>query len=405
MQYTEIMVRYGELSTKGKNRKSFIGRLHGNVTKVLKDFPDLKLQPHRDRLHIKLNGTDATPVMDKLKRVFGIQTFSLSVKVSKDFEEVKKTAIEMMHEAYKPGDSFKVATKRSDHTYPLDTNQINLQLGDVICDEFPDIPVDVKHPDIKISVEVRQDGIYLSYLTIKGAGGLPVGTAGKAMLMLSGGIDSPVAGYYAMKRGVDIEMVHFFSPPYTSVQALNKAKELTSKLTVYGGNIKFIEVPFTEIQETIKNKVPEGYLMTVQRRFMLRLTDLIREKEGGLAIFNGEAVGQVASQTLESMAAINDVTTTPILRPVATMDKTEIIRVAEDIDTFDLSIQPFEDCCTIFAPPSPKTKPNMEKTREYESVLDIDGLIQRSMDGIKETIIEHGEHFMDNDQEEINDLL
>ncbi|WP_300558590.1 tRNA uracil 4-sulfurtransferase ThiI [Companilactobacillus sp.] len=405
MQYTEIMVRYGELSTKGKNRKNFIGRLHGNVTKVLKDFPDLKLQPHRDRLHIKLNGTDAQPIMEKLKRVFGIQTFSLSVKVSKDFEDVKKKAIEMMHEAYQPGDSFKVATKRSDHSYPLDTNQINLQLGDAICEEFPDIPVEMRRPDIKISVEVRQDGIYLSYLTVKGAGGLPVGTAGKAMLMLSGGIDSPVAGYLAMKRGVDIEMVHFFSPPYTSEQALNKAKELTSKLTVYGGNIKFIEVPFAEIQETIKASVPEGYLMTIQRRFMLRLTDMLREKEGGLAIFNGEAVGQVASQTLESMAAINDVTTTPILRPVATMDKTEIIKLAEDIDTFNLSIQPFEDCCTVFAPPAPKTRPGIEKTREFESVLDIDGLIKRAMDGVRITTIEHGDHFMEQDQKQINDLL
>lgn len=405
MEYTEIMVRYGELSTKGKNRKSFIDRLHGNVAKVLKDYPDLRMQPHRDRLHIKLNGVDAKPVMEKLKNVFGIQTFSLSVKVSRDFEDVKKTAVEMMHEAYKPGMSFKVGTKRADKTYELDTNQINLQLGDAICEAFPGIDVEMKRPDIKISVEVRQDGIYLSYLTVKGAGGLPVGTAGKAMLMLSGGIDSPVAGYLAMKRGVDIEMVHFFSPPYTSEQALNKAKELTSKLTAFGGNIKFIEVPFAEIQETIKSSVPEGYLMTIQRRFMLRLTDMIREKEHGLAIFNGEAVGQVASQTLESMAAINDVTTTPILRPVATMDKTEIIRLAEKIDTFNLSIQPFEDCCTVFAPPSPKTRPSIEKTRHFESVLDIDGLLQRAMDGIKITTIEHGDKFMESDQENISSLL
>ncbi|APU71625.1 tRNA uracil 4-sulfurtransferase ThiI [Companilactobacillus crustorum] len=405
MEYTEIMVRYGELSTKGKNRKSFIDRLHGNVAKVLKDYPDLKMRPHRDRLHIQLNGVDAKPVMEKLKNVFGIQTFSLSVKVSRNFEDVKQKAVEMMHEAYKPGMSFKVGTKRSDHTYELDTNQINLQLGDAICDAFPGIDVEMKKPDIKIFVEVRQDGIYLSYLTVKGAGGLPVGTAGKAMLMLSGGIDSPVAGYLAMKRGVDIEMVHFFSPPYTSEQALNKAKELTSKLTAFGGNIKFIEVPFAEIQETIKAGVPEGYLMTIQRRFMLRLTDLIREQENGLAIFNGEAVGQVASQTLESMAAINDVTTTPILRPVATMDKTEIIRLAEKIDTFNLSIQPFEDCCTVFAPPAPKTRPNIEKTRKFESSLDVDGLIQRSMAGIKITTIEHGDKFMESDQENISSLL
>ncbi|WP_099974624.1 tRNA uracil 4-sulfurtransferase ThiI [Lactobacillus terrae] len=405
MKYTEIMVRYGELSTKGKNRNSFIGRLHGNVTKVLKDYPELTIQPHRDRLHIQLNGLDAKPIMEKLKNIFGIQTFSLSIRVSKDFEEVKKTAIDMMHEAYEPGMTFKVGTKRSDHDYLLDTNQINLQLGDAICVEFPEIKVDLRKPDIKISVEVRHDGIYLSYLTVKGAGGLPVGTAGKGMLMLSGGIDSPVAGYFALKRGVEIEMVHFFSPPYTSEQALNKAKELTSKLTSFGGSIKFIEVPFAEIQETIKANVPEGYLMTIQRRFMLRLTDMIREQRGGLAIFNGEAVGQVASQTLESMAAINEVTTTPILRPVATMDKTDIIRVAENIDTFNLSIMPFEDCCTVFAPPSPKTKPNMEKTIKFESSLDIDGLIQRSLDNIKITTVEPGDTFMDSKQDEISSLL
>ncbi|MGR3742021.1 tRNA uracil 4-sulfurtransferase ThiI [Companilactobacillus sp. DQM5] len=405
MNYTEIMVRYGELSTKGKNRKDFISRLNGNVTKVLNGIDGLSIRPHRDRMHIQLNGADYEEVMTRLKKVFGIQTFSPSVKVSKNFEDVKEVALEMMKEVYKEGMSFKVNTKRSDHEYELDTNEINLQLGDYIYTNIPGISVEMRKPDIKLLVEVRQDGIYLSNQTIKGAGGLPVGTAGKAELMLSGGIDSPVAGYLAMKRGVEIEMVHFYSPPYTSENALKKAKELTGKLAAFSGPIKFIAVPFTEIQETIKSELPEGYLMTVQRRFMMRLTDLIREKNDGLAIFNGEAVGQVASQTLESMVAINDVTNTPILRPVSNMDKTEIIKIAEDIDTFNLSVQPYEDCCTVFAPPSPKTRPNLQKARDFEAKLDVDGLISRSLSGIVETTIMPGETFLDEKEEEFSELL
>ena len=232
-------------------------------------------------------------------------------------------------------------------------------------------------------VEIRIDGAYLSYETIQGAAGLPVGTSGKGMLMLSGGIDSPVAGYFAMKRGVEIEAVHFASPPYTSEQALQKAKDLTKKLAPYVGSIQFIEVPFTEIQEEIKNRVPQGYWMTITRRMMLRLTDAIREARHGLIILNGESLGQVASQTLHSMVAINEVTNTPIVRPVATMDKLEIIEVAEAIDTFELSVQPFEDCCTIFAPPQPKTRPRLDKVHQYEERLDIEGMMERAMAGLK----------------------
>ncbi|WP_019722971.1 tRNA uracil 4-sulfurtransferase ThiI, partial [Enterococcus mundtii] len=258
-----------------------------------------------------------------------------------------------------------------------------------------------RKPDIALRVEIRRDGAYLSYETIKGAGGLPVGTSGKGMLMLSGGIDSPVAGYFAMKRGVEIEAVHFASPPYTSEQALQKAKDLTVKLTPYVGKIEFIEVPFTEVQEEIKRVVPQGYWMTITRRMMLRLTDEIRRIRHGLVILNGESLGQVASQTLQSMVAINEVTNTPIIRPVATMDKLEIIEVAEQIDTFDLSIQPFEDCCTIFAPPQPKTRPRLEKVHQYEERLDIDGMIERALAGLKietihtETAKEQVEEFSD----------
>ncbi|MFD1319452.1 tRNA uracil 4-sulfurtransferase ThiI [Loigolactobacillus zhaoyuanensis] len=405
MEYTEIMVRYGELSTKGKNRRSFIDRLFGNVTKALHRFPALEIHARRDRLHVVLHGEDSAAVMTRLGQVFGIQNFSPSIRVERDMDQVRQTAIAMIKEQYQPGDTFKVNTRRSDHAFELDTNEMNTELGGVILDNIPGLTVRVHKPEITLRVEVRLDGIYLSSRTIKGAGGLPVGTAGRGMLMLSGGIDSPVAGYLAMKRGVAIQMVHFFSPPYTSTKALAKAKELTSKLAPYAGSIQFIEVPFTHIQETIKNKVPEAYLMTVQRRLMLRLTDKIREMHHGLAIFNGEALGQVASQTMESMVAINDVTTTPILRPVVSMDKNEIIKIAEDIDTFNLSIMPFEDCCTIFAPPAPKTRPNLEKTRVYEQLIDVEGLMAEAIAGIKMTEIKADEEFLAQDQSEIASLL
>ena len=405
MQYSEIMVRYGELSTKGKNRKNFIDRLGYNVRQALHEFPNLKIAAHRDRMHIQLNGEDSEKVMARLGQVFGIQNFSPSVKVERDVKKVQAMAIEMMKEKYRPGLTFKINTRRSDHKFKYDTNAMNDLLGGTILQAFDDIHVKMKDPDVTLRCEVRPDGIFLSYGKINGAGGLPVGTAGKAMLMLSGGIDSPVAGYLAMKRGVAIEMVHFFSPPYTSEQALNKAKQLTAKLAPYVGTIKFIQVPFTEIQETIKHEVPEGYLMTIQRRFMLRLAEKIAKMRKGLAIFNGEALGQVASQTLESMAAINDVTTMPVLRPVLSMDKNEIIEIAQKIDTFDLSIQPFEDCCTVFAPPAPKTKPRIDRAHQYEERLDVDGLIQRALDGIQITEINSSDEFMNANEESFAELL
>ncbi|MBK4830339.1 thiamine biosynthesis protein ThiI [Enterococcus faecium] len=377
------MVRYGELSTKGKNRKSFIMQLAQNVRQALKDFPEIKIHADRDRMHLLLNGADGQLVIPKLAKIFGIQNFSPSIRVEKDVEVLEQAVQDIMKEIYTGKETFKIIAKRSDHQFELTSNELNQTLGNAVFDIFPHIQVQMRQPDIPLRVEIRRDGAYLSYETIKGAGGLPVGTSGKGMLMLSGGIDSPVAGYFAMKRGVEIEAVHFASPPYTSEQALQKAKDLTAKLAPYVGTIHFIEVPFTKIQEEIKKSVPQGYWMTITRRMMLRLTDEIRRIRHGLVILNGESLGQVASQTLQSMVAINEVTNTPIIRPVATMDKLEIIEVAEQIDTFNLSIQPFEDCCTIFAPPQPKTRPQLEKVHQYEERLAIDEMIQRALAGLK----------------------
>jgi len=406
VKYSEIMVRYGELSTKGKNRNRFIQQLAHNIRGALAEHQSIKIKADRDRTHLILGEEDSDIIIPKLKKVFGIQSFSPSIRVEKDMEAIYATAIELVKEQFYPGMSFKISAKRSDHDFELDTFALNREVGHAVIEAIPDIQVQMKKPDMNLLVEIRQEAAYLSFETIKGAGGLPVGTSGRGMLMLSGGIDSPVAGFLAMKRGVEIEAVHFASPPYTSEGALQKAKDLTQKLTVNVGSIQFIEVPFTEIQEEIKNRVPQAYLMTVTRRMMMRLTDRIREERNGLVIINGESLGQVASQTLHSMIAINDVTNTPVIRPVITMDKNEIIDIAQEIDTFQISIQPFEDCCTIFAPPSPKTKPNLEHARSFESRMDIDGLIERAMSGLKiSQITTTGEIGHTIEENEFDDLL
>ena len=387
MQYSEIMIRYGELSTKGKNRMRFINKLRNNISDVLSIYPQVKVTADRDRAHAYLNGADYAAVAESLKQVFGIQSFSPVYKVEKSVEVLKSAVQEIMQDIYKEGMTFKISSKRSDHNFELDSRELNQVLGGAVFDVIPNVQAQMKNPDINLQVEIREEAAYLSYETIRGAGGLPVGTSGKGMLMLSGGIDSPVAGYLALKRGVDIEAVHFASPPYTSPGALKKAQDLTRKLTKFGGNIQFIEVPFTEIQEEIKAKAPEAYLMTLTRRFMMRITDRIREVRNGLVIINGESLGQVASQTLESMQAINAVTNTPIIRPVVTMDKLEIIDIAQEIDTFEISIQPFEDCCTIFAPDRPKTNPKIKNAEQYETRMDVEGLVERAVAGIMITEI------------------
>ena len=379
---TRILIRYGELSTKGRNKKMFTQKLASNIKKALVDFPQVKVIPDYDFMYLDLHEAPEEAVIEKVKPIFGIQSISPVYIIEKDMEVAKKVVLDLLSQEDLEGKTFKIMTKRSDHKFEMDTNQINLFLGDAVLEAFPNIKVQLKQPDITVRIDVRREHLMVSLKTIPGAGGLPVGTSGRVMLMLSGGIDSPVAGYLAMKRGMEIQCVHFASPPYTSPQALEKTKLLAAKIARFGGSIQFLTVPFSRIQEEIKKSVPEAYLMTIMRRFMLRITDELRKNAKALAIANGESVGQVASQTLDSMLAINDVTNTPIIRPVATMDKLDIIKVAEEIDTFELSIQPFEDCCTVFAPPSPKTKPKLEKARQYEARLNVEGLIKEAVDGI-----------------------
>ncbi|EJO7756420.1 tRNA 4-thiouridine(8) synthase ThiI [Listeria monocytogenes] len=383
MEFDRMLIRYGELSTKGKNRKQFVTKLAQNVKRAMTDLPEVRIHGERDRMYIILNGADYQLVEERLKPIFGIQSFSPAVRVNLDVEEVKAAALALVQDAHEENGTFKVAARRSHREFPLDSDEINQEIGAYVLQNMEDLTVNVKNPDVKLTIDVRKEGVFLSCRTILGAAGLPVGSSGRAMLMLSGGIDSPVAGYLAQKRGVEIEAVHFHSPPYTSEQAKQKAVDLAAKLAKYSGQVQMHIVPFTEIQEVIKQQIPESVIMTVTRRMMLRITDELRRRRNGLAIVNGESLGQVASQTLESMLAINAVTATPIIRPVVSMDKNEIIQIAQKIDTYNLSVQPFEDCCTIFTPPSPKTKPKLDKIEHYESFTDFEALIAKALDNIE----------------------
>jgi tRNA uracil 4-sulfurtransferase len=388
MKYNRILVRYGEISTKGRNRKMFTAKLRENILQALKDFPTISIAASRDRLHIQLGDENGEEIIPRLEKIFGIQSFSPVVKVPQDIEEITKAGLALVQKSFSPGKTFKVAARRADKKFEMDTNELNYEVGSYILRNVDGLKVDVKNPDIQVNVEVRKEGVYLSSEIYQGSTGMPVGASGKAMLMLSGGIDSPVAGYLTMKRGVEIEAVHFHSPPFTSERAKQKVIDLSKKLSAFSGKVKLHIVPFTKVQQTIHDQVPENYTMTSTRRMMLRIADQIREKNEGLALVTGESLGQVASQTLESMQAINDVTNTPVLRPLIAMDKLEIIDIAQKIDTHDISILPYEDCCTIFTPPAPKTRPKKEKVEYYESFVDFDTLLTEAVEGTETITID-----------------
>jgi tRNA uracil 4-sulfurtransferase len=387
MGYDRILIRYGEISTKGRNRRLFVEKLRKSINFALSPYPKAKIQANRDRMYVLLNGEDAKEIMAVISKIFGIQSYSPAIKVNKDLEMMKAAALKLVTSLYTGEQTFKITAKRADKTFSLDTNEINDAFGGHILRNIPGLKVDVRNPDINLQIEVREEAVYLSCETILGAGGLPVGSSGKAMLMLSGGIDSPVAGYLAMKRGLEIEAVHFFSPPFTSERSKEKVIDLSKKLAEIYGSLTLHIVPFTDIQQAIREQIPENYSMTTTRRFMLRIADEIRKKQDALAIITGESVGQVASQTLESMFAINEVTNTPVLRPLITMDKTDIIKIAKEIDTLEISNRPFEDCCTIFVPSLPKTKPRREKVQRYESFFDFESMLQKAVQETEKIVI------------------
>ena len=375
--YDHILVRYGELSTKGKNKKDFIKRLQHNVRNALKTFDKLEYKATHDRLYILLNGEDVHAIKDVLQHVFGISSFSFAVKIPSEIEEMKKTALHIA-EAFQ-GTTFKIEARRSDKQFPMISDKINRAIATNILKKTS-LKVDVKHPDLRIQVEVHTFDTYMMTNKIIGAGGYPVGVGGKALVMLSGGIDSPVASYLTMKRGVAIECIHYASPPYTSNAALEKVLDLARSVSRYQGHIRVHIVPFTDMQLAIYQNCDESYAITIMRRMMYRIAEQICEKQRCLAIVNGESIGQVASQTLESMQVINQVTQMPVIRPVVAMDKLEIIAIANKIHTYDISIQPFEDCCTIFTPKNPVTKPTLRKAEKMEASFDYGSLLKEAVE-------------------------
>lgn len=383
-QYEYILIRFGELTTKGKNKKDFIRRLAENMRLALAQYPNLKFQCTRDHIYIHLHGTDPEKLTPILKNVFGIRAFAKTAKVNNTMDDIIDGAKKIM--ADKTG-SFKLAARRADKKFPIHSQDVNRQVSGALLREYGDkLSVDVHNPDYKIVVEIREDYTYIMAETILGAGGYPVGVGGKALLMLSGGIDSPVAGYLTMKRGVEIECIHYASQPYTSVAALNKVKELAKILSPYQGRIKLHVIPFTDIQLQIYEHADESYAITIMRRMMYRLAEMLAKETGCLAIVNGESIGQVASQTLNSMAAINCVTEMPVIRPLVTYDKLEIIDISRKINTYSTSILPFEDCCTIFTPKDPVTKPRKEKCEMFEAWFDYQPMLEKAI-AERETIV------------------
>lgn len=383
MKYDHILVRYGELTLKGTNRRRFTNVLKENVIQSLRSLEGTRVKCERDRMFISLfEEANVNEVVNRLTKIFGIKSISPVFKTTQNLEDIKQLCVSLAKD-FANGDTFKIDVKRVDKSFSLDTYQLQRELGGVILKSVDHLKVDVKRPTHNIKVEVRKEGVYIYTKVIDGAGGLPTGTGGKTLLQLSGGIDSPVAGMEIMKRGVKIEAIHFHSPPFTSEKAKDKVIELTRILSERVGPIKLHIVPFTALQKQINKSVHPRYTMTSTRRMMLRVTDIILERIGANAIVNGENLGQVASQTLKSMYAINDVTSTPILRPLISLDKEDIIKKAKEIGTFEVSIQPYEDCCTIFTPKNPVTEPDFDKVVKYESVFNFDDLVQEAADNVE----------------------
>ena len=388
MQYDHLLVRYGELTLKGTNRKMFVNQLKDNVKRALIPLSGYHVKGKRDRMYIELSPeADINEIIQRLSKVYGIKSISPVIKIDKNEEKINQSAIQLSHD-FEKGSTFKVDVKRVDKSFRLDTYELQRQVGGAILKENNNITVNVKNPDYEIKIEVRMDAIYIYEKVIAGAGGLPVGTGGKTLLMLSGGIDSPVAGIEVMKRGVTVEAIHFHSPPFTSEKAKDKVIELTRILAERVGPIKLHLVPFTEIQKQINKVVHPRYTMTSTRRMIMRISDKVVHQINANAIVNGENLGQVASQTLKSMYAINHVTATPVLRPLLTLDKEDIIKKAKELGTFETSIQPYEDCCTIFTPKNPVTEPDFDKVIKYESVFNFDEMIENAVENIETLTID-----------------
>ena len=390
------MIKYGELSTKKANINLFLKQLKDNVSYALEDL-DVKVKFDKGRMFITLNKDNFSLVEEALKHVFGIHEYDIAYKVSdKDFDKIANIVLKLVKK--REFKTFKVETKRSDKNYPIKSMDFSRKMGGVILKNINDVKVDVFNPDLRVAIEIRMDAVYIYFNSEKGIGGYPVGVAGKGLLMLSGGIDSPVAGYLAIKRGVKLECIYYESPPHTSLEAKNKVVELAKKLALYNNDIKLHVIKFTDIQQAIYQNCPHEYLITIMRRMMYRIAERIARMNNCKILVNGESIGQVASQTLTSMNVINEVVKIPVIRPVACFDKLEIIDLAKKIEKYETSILPYEDCCTIFVPEHPVINPIVSEAREYEKAFDYETLIYEAIKNhevIKISLKDEGKEFED----------
>ena len=378
-----VLVKYGEMALKGQNKYSFEDILLKNIKRRLKSLGKFLYSCAQSTIYIEPeeNSIDLDDVIDRLTRIFGIAAICRACVCEKDFADIQTKAVEYLRETLEETKTFKVDAKRADKKFPMKSPEICRELGGILCEKFENLSVDVHDPELTVTVEIRDRYAYVHAGRIKGAGGLPLGSSGKALLLLSGGIDSPVAGYMMAKRGVRIAAIHFVSPPYTSDRALLKVEELCQKMTAYCGDIAFYCVPFTEIQEQLKMRCPQEYFTILMRRLMMLIAQEIAKKEEALALITGESVGQVASQTMQAMVCTDAVCRCPVFRPLIGMDKTEIVEIARKIDTFEISIQPYEDCCTVFTPKHPKIRPRLEDVEKAQEKGNFEELVAKAVAG------------------------
>lgn len=388
-----ILAKYGEMALKGLNRGTFEDILMKNLRRRLKKFGVFKLTRAQSTIYMEplSEDIDLDEVLEHLQCVFGIAALCRACVCEKTMGDISAKAVPYLDEVLSGANTFKVEAKRADKAFPLKSPEICAELGGVLLEAYPHLSVDVHNPDATIMVEIRDTHAFVHGANLKGAGGLPVGSSGKALLLLSGGIDSPVAGYRMARRGVHISAIHYVSPPYTSDRALEKVEQLCQEITPYCGNIAFFCVPFTEIQEAIKEHCPEEYFTIIMRRLMMEIAQKIAEKDNCLALITGESVGQVASQTMQAIACTDAVSRIPVFRPLIGMDKTEIVETARAIGTFETSTLPYEDCCTVFTPKHPKTKPTLAQVEQAEAGLDVEALISRALEQTEKVMVRYDE--------------
>ena len=392
--YNHILIRYGELSLKKSNRNQFIKQITNHIKSILKPFSNLEFESRGMRFYIILNNEPLEEIIPLLKKVPGLYSFSPVAKCESNLDDIKELAVQVLKQEELENKTIKVETNRANKNFTISSLEITKEISRHLFRNIENLKANVHNPDITINVDVRDEGTFIFTKIYYGLGGLPSGSLGKAMLMVSGGIDSVMAGYEVIKKGIDIEAIHFASPPYTSDMAVQKVVDLLEVLTSYKHDQKILLhiVPFTKIQDAIYQNVREDYGITIMRRMMYRIATSVANRQKALAIVNGENVGQVASQTLESISVIGEVTKMPVIRPLATLDKSDIIEKARLCGTYDISIRPYEDCCTVFVPKHPQIKPRLDVAQKLETSFDYESLINEAIENIEHVVLRSGQH-------------